>query len=413
MNKIRLLALLILVGVCLCACDREDPIIASDFSGVLQDPIDPSLTEGSFSDALLRATAADGNRTVSPFSAKLCLALLANGASGETRAQILDAIGVTDLDAYNRSVAEILKRYATYGDVMSLSVADSLWLNQSRFGGKGEFLKSYEEAMRTYYAAEAREVTDKNSIEEVNKWVKEKTNGKIDSILTEDLRKFSAALVNAVYFKAQWENTFDEQATAKGEFTNADGTKSTVEFMHQTDRFGYYEADGVKALKMDYSSYDKKTYKYVSDADFSMYVFLADTLPDVEKLLAEASFFYEEVRVTIPKFEFSYSIGLDPILQALGVTDAYDAALADFSQMIDPALCPNGLCLSTVLQKTYVKVDESGTEAAAVTAAAMTETAMVPSERIYDFTADRPFCFAVRDNTSGEILFLGSYEYGE
>lgn len=411
MKKIFVFALLALLCVSLAACENKTP--EASVSSELLLPTVPETLEGSFSDALLRSTAEHGNRTVSPFSAKLCLALLANGAKGETRAQILNAIGVTDLDAYNRLTEATLARYAAFDGVLTVSVADSLWLNQSRFDGKGEFLDSYVQAMRKSYDAEVREVTSENSVEEVNAWVKEKTREKITEILTDKQRNFSAALVNALYFNAAWASPFEPERTDKGEFLNADDTRSDIDFMHQTDRFGYYENGTTQILSMPYSRYNFVEEKYAADADFSMYVILSDTLPDAEKLLSEAAFTYEKVNVTLPKFEFSYGFKLDEILQALGMTDAYSENKADFSAMMDPEKCPNGLILDSVLQKTYILVNETGTEAAAVTAAIMTEGCASMPEKIYDFTADRPFTFAVRDNTTGELLFLGRFEYGE
>ena len=373
---------------------------------------------GSFTDALVRELDAEGNWSVSPYSIRLCLAMLANGAKGETQQELLTALRIDDLDAFNQGVKELLATYDGYARIMSLDTANSLWLNQSRFDGAGEFLPGFVQQMDEYFRATVEEVTDADSVERVNAWAEEKTNGKIPTILTEDNRQFVTALVNAVYFKAAWENEFNEARTDKAEFTNADGTAGTVDMMHQTDGFGYYATPGVEALKMDYrndavDNIEGDNYEFFRDADFSMYLIKADGTLDVQHLLDSAEFTYGDVNVSVPKFKVEYSAALDEALQALGVQTVYDPETADLTAMLDPSGLPGQQhFLDTVLHKTYIAVDEKGTEAAAVTAAMFGTGAAMPSrpELVRTFTADEPFWFVIRDNAKGEILFVGRYE---
>lgn len=376
---------------------------------------------GTFADALVRAAAPEGNWTLSPYSARLCLAMLANGAKGETQTELLDALRIDDLDAFNQSIKELLETYDSYTRIMSLDTANSIWINQSWFDGKGAFLPDFVEKMDENYRATVEEVTNKDSVERVNAWANEKTNGKIPTILTEDNREFVTALVNAVYFKAAWENEFPANCTAQEAFTNADGTTGTVDMMHQTNGFGYYATPGVEALKMDYRKYavdnaEGDNWEYFRDADFSMYLIKADKEVDVQHLLDQAEFVYGDVAVSIPKFEVEYGAALDDALQALGVKAAYDPEKADLTAMIDPSSLPGGQhFLDTVLQKTYIAVDEKGTEAAAVTAAMDGAGSAEPTrpELVRTFTADGPFWFVIRDNANKEILFVGRYETAE
>ena len=301
---------------------------------------------------------------------------------------------------------------------MSLETANSLWLNQSQLGGEGEFLPDYVRGMDEFFRAAVEEVTNADSVERVNAWVSEKTHGKIPTILTEDNREFVTALVNAVYFKAAWENEFNEERTDKADFTNADGTTGTVDMMHQTDGFGYYATPGIEALEMPYKNYavDNEVgdnWEYFRDADFSMYLIKADDTMDVQNFLDNAEFTYGDVNVSVPKFKVEYSAALDEALQALGVRTVYDPENADLSAMLDPSSLPGQQhFLDTVLHKTYIAVDEKGTEAAAVTAAMTGEGSAMPSrpELVRIFTADEPFWFVIRDNAKGEILFTGRYE---
>lgn len=373
---------------------------------------------GSFADALVRALDPEGNWAVSPYSIRLCLAMLANGAKGETQQELLNALRIDDLDAFNQSVKELLETYDSYARIMSLETANSLWLNQSQLGGEGEFLPDYVRGMDEFFRAAVEEVTNADSVERVNAWVSEKTHGKIPTILTEDNREFVTALVNAVYFKAAWENEFNEERTDKADFTNADGTTGTVDMMHQTDGFDYYATPGIEALKMDYrndavDNIEGDNFEFFRDADFSMYLIKADDTLDVQNFLDNAEFTYGDVNVSVPKFKVEYSAALDEALQALGVQTAYDPENADLTAMLDPSSLPGQQhFLDTVLHKTYIAVDEKGTEAAAVTAAMTGEGAAMPSrpEMVRTFTADSPFWFVIRDNANGEILFTGRYE---
>ena len=372
----------------------------------------------TFADALVRAASPEGNWVMSPYSVRLCLAMLANGTKGETQAELLDALQIDDLDAFNRDVKELLATYDGYARIMSLDTANSIWLNQSWFDGKGAFLPDFVEKMDENYRATVEEVTNTDSVERVNAWVSEKTNNKIPTILTEDNREFVTALVNAVYFKAAWENEFNEERTDKADFTNADGTTGTVDMMHQTDGFGYYATPGIEALEMPYKNYavDNEVgdnWEYFRDADFSMYLVKADNTLDVQNFLDNAEFTYGDVNVSVPKFKVEYSAALDEALQALGVRTVYDPENADLTAMLDPSSLPGQQhFLDTVLHKTYIAVDEKGTEAAAVTAAMTGEGVAMPSrpEMVRTFTADSPFWFVIRDNANGEILFTGRYE---
>ena len=189
--------------------------------------------------------------------------------------------------------------------------------------------------------------------------------------------------------------------------------------MHQTNGFGYYSTPGIETLEMPYrkdavDNIEGDNYAYFRDADFSMYLIKADDALDVQDFLDTAAFSYEdEVAVSVPKFKVEYTAALDDALRAMGVHTAYDPDAADLSAMLDPASLASGQhFLDTVLHKTYIAVDEKGTEAAAVTAAMSGAGAEMPSRPalIRTFTADGPFWFVIRDNAAGEILFAGRYE---
>ncbi len=370
----------------------------------------------SFTDRLIELMPRDKNWTISPYLLEMCLAMVANGTKGKTQEELLDTLQIRDLEKYNSEIRTLLETYDGFNSVMSLETANSIWINQDRFQGKGRFQQSFSDLLRLDYRAEAKEVQDINSVEEISAWADEKTHGKISRILEEDNRQFALALANAVYFKAAWQNKFYSEATKPQTFYNRNGTESEIPFMHQLDDFAYYEADGIQAVEMPYQNYsvsdaDGMKMQFFKDADFGMYFLMSEKELDLQEVLDHAVFRREKVRLTIPKFKMEYGDSLADELKALGVLTAFDPYQADLSGMIDPSDYPgmNRLYLDDVLQKAYLAIDEEGTEAAAVTVAMGKNGAALDPPPIYDFTADHPFYFVIRDNTSGRILFAGKY----
>lgn len=373
-----------------------------------------STENPGFADALTAAAAPEsGNYLFSPYSARLCLAMLAQGADGDTRKELLSALQIDDLSQFSQDVQTQLARYDGLSRVMTLDTANSVWLNQSRFAGTGAFAPAYVSLLSERYGATAEEVTNADSVERVNRWASEQTRGKIPAILDESNRNFATAVVNAVYFKAAWKEEFSPSRTSPAPFTNEDGSTTQVDFLHGTVEAGYYHTPGVEALKLDFANftYDDSGFERFPDADFSMYFILGWDNLQLEALFQQAEFETGPVAVTIPKFKLEYSSTLDSALQSLGVSTAYSAADADFSPMVVSQPADGNLYLDTVLQKTYLAIDEQGAEAAAVTAALDTATAAEPEQPplVRTFTADRPFYIAIRDNTSGTLLFVGRY----
>ena len=370
----------------------------------------------SFTDFLIEQMPKDKNWTVSPYSLEMCLAMVANGAKGRTQEEILAALQISDLEIYNTEVRELLGTYDSFNRVMKLETANSLWINQDRFLGKGAFLQSFRDILSLNYLAEAKEVRDINSVEEINAWANDKTHGKISRIIDENKRQFAVALANAVYFKAAWQNQFSSDLTKRQTFYNQDGTEAETLFMYQMNDFPYYEADGIQVVEMPYQNclVDEtgwRNMQFFNDADFGMYLLMSDKELDLQDFLDHTGFHREKVRLTVPRFKMEYGDSLVDELKALGVLTVFDPYQADLSGTIDDSDFPgmNSLYLDEVVQKAYLAIDEEGTEAAAVTVAIEKNTAVLDPPPIYDFTADRPFYFVIRDNNSGRILFAGKY----
>ncbi|MCC8097751.1 MAG: serpin family protein, partial [Eubacterium sp.] len=360
------------------------------------------------------------NYVISPLSLKYAMAMAANGADEETKSEIMNALGITDLEDFNSEVKAYIESMAAEDEETdeavsdsgsdipelfiddgvpektSLSIANSIWLNSDKIAG-GDFSEAFKTVVKDSYSGEALSVTDKNAVETINSWCSEKTKDKIDSIINNS--DFLAALVNAVYFKGTWAYEFDEDLTEKDIFTNSDGSESETEFMRQTDEFKYYEDENIQIIALPYA-----------DSSINMYIALTeDDTTDALQYAGKTS--YEKVRVKIPKFKTETSLsGLD-LFKALGVKKAFDGS-ADayhftpmFNETVNNA---SSVYISEILHKTYISVDEEGTEAAAVTSLMMSlGSAPGMEEKIYEFTADRPFTYFIKDESNGEILFMG------
>ncbi len=363
----------------------------------------------SFADKLNAQMPTDKNYMFSPLSIKMALAMAANGAEGETREELLDILKVNNIQKYNEFSKELIERY-TQSDKLTLNIANAVWVNTDN--SPYDFKEGYKETVSEFYNAEAGKVNNKNAAKTINGWVNEKTKGKIPSIIEDS--DFWAALVNAIYFKGSWEKDFDKKRTKPDIFTSADGTKTEIDFMNQTDSFSYHKSDDAEIVKLRYKTSfftedkdGKLNIETVDGMNVSMYLIKTDST-DIENII-KTSYDYERIALSVPKFKVEYSKEITKLLE---LEFATDKSKADFSGMMN--LSPNdSLWIDKVLHRTYISVDEEGTEAAAVTAVMMNgATSAKPKEPI-EVKFDEPFYFVIRDDTNGEILFMGRYAYAE
>jgi serpin B len=357
-----------------------------------------------------------GNLIVSPYSISQALAMTYAGANGETAAQMADTLHIPleqgavpgafqtlngDLTTRGTAGADSDRGYPP----RSLQIANGLWGEQSF-----PFSTSFSNQLAESYGAGLQSADFQNDPEgvrdEINQWVADHTGDKIQDIVPEGAITPDSRLVlaNAVYFYGGWLLTFDESNTADGDFTLDDGSMATVPFMHQQDHFGYAQGDGFQVIELPYAG-----------SQFAFTVILPDAgqLDTVEQSLTPDSLATalgqigsRELILAMPKFEFDYSASLADALKTLGMTDAFDANVADFSGMLD-ASAPSPLVIGDVLHKAFIAVDENGTEAAAATAVLMAAGAAPPTEPPLEVDIDRPFIFLIRDTETGTILFMG------
>ena len=366
-----------------------------------------------FADKVNTQMPTDKNYMFSPISIKMALALAANGASGETQAEILNALGISSIDDFNQLSKDLIKRYSQT-DILSLDIANSIWINKDKT--PQQFGNGFKNIAEEFYNADANTVADALAVSEINSWVNDKTNGKIPTII-DNTNDFWAMLINAVYFKGAWQDEFNANATKPDQFNNADGTKITVDFMNMQKWFPYAKTNSVHMIELPYRNRVENfsedgeyigTDKY-DDLDVSMYLIMSENDVNVEQELSAAinddTFKSTYIKMSMPKFKVEYSTDLNKIFMNMGITTAFNEKNADFTKMFNSG----NMWFTKTIHKTFIDVDEKGTEAAAVTSIGMGGSSLPPEPIELKF--NKPFYFAIRDNTSGETLFMGRYAF--
>jgi serpin B len=330
--------------------------------------------------------------------------MVANGAAGQTRAEMQKALKTDGLPAgsLNAAFRDLNRQFAGRAAV-TLDLANALWFQQDR----GLSLQpAFVDDNRKFFQAEVSGVDFgiSETAETINAWADKQTHGKITQIVRFPFPdRTRLILANAIYFKGKWVTPFKPRATRPREFYLPGGQTKQTPMMAQDGRFAYQENDGFQAVKLPYQG------------GLQMELYLPRTNASPVKLLADLSsrdkglegrsqaFVQREGTVVLPKFKTESTLRLNQPLQALGIRDAFTDD-ADFSGITTD----EKLLISTVLQKTFVKVDEQGTEAAAVTTITMVGSALMrPPDNRFTMVLDHPFLFMISDADTGSILFLG------
>jgi len=352
-------------------------------------------------------SAQPGNLFYSPYSISLALAMTWAGAKNQTEADMAATLGFSLPQAqihpaFNALDHALMSRgknaKASDGKGFRLNIANALW-GQTGYPFEQPFLDTLGEN----YGAGMRVVDFHNdpdgSATLINQWVDKLTEGKIPELVTpEDITPSTElVLTNAIYFNAAWEEPFEAKDTADGSFVKADGSTVTVPMMHGYRDTGYVKGDGYQALSLPYDGHELSMVLVMPDAgtlsDFEASLD-AGKIDDITGSLGEYS-----VDVTMPKFKFDGSFSLSKALSQLGMEVAFTPA-ADFSGISTKS----ALLIQEVIHKSFVSVNEAGTEAAAATAVLLGDTA-APEPAV--MTLDHPFLFFIQDNATKSVLFVG------
>lgn len=347
------------------------------------------------------ALAGEGNRVYSPVSLWFALAMLAETTGGQTRQQVLDALGASDMEQL-RAWADILWHdlYLDDGTATAL-LSTSIWLNES----VGFHRDTLNDLAEHYYTGSFQVPMGTDAADNaLSAWVAEQTKGLIGAdgkVLATDPDTL-AVLASTLYFQAGWSDEFDPSQTSEDLFTNADGSETKVDFMHRTQDTAFLRQNGYQAAFLGTSG-GVVTFVLPDEG-----VTPADLLADPNFLTEVTDFendIFGEVQWSVPKFDVSSDLDLKPTLTGLGITDVFDPEVSDFSPLTD--LEP--VWLDQAKQIARVKVDEQGVEAAAVTLMRAAGASAPPEDpKICIMDLDRPFLFLIQ--AGGVTLFVGVVE---
>jgi serpin B len=304
------------------------------------------------------------NLFISPTSIAMALAMTWNGADGETRdamALTLGFEGVAEPDV-NKANRFLLESLRSADEDVQLEVANSNW------GREGiPFSDEFKKTNSLSYRAKM-------------------------------------FLINAVYFKGRWTAEFDKKLTQDRDFHRADGSVKSHPMMRREDKYRYLETDDLQAIRLPYGEDRFALYVFLPGSEQGLAEFVDQLTPETldDRLMRMHR---RKGEIVLPKFKHEYEQNLNTVLGALGMDIAFDPGRADFYRMLDSPI-DMAFYISEVLHKTFVEVNEEGTEAAAVTSVRMTLTALPPDED-FQMTVDRPFFYMIRDDESGAVLFMG------
>ena len=398
-------AMLVLNGT----CANTDPASAAEQSGDVTVEIDNRVIEANnaFAFDLFEKTCAAGenkNIFVSPLSISIALSMTWNGAAEETAdamASVLGFSGVSTADL-NQAMKDIGTTVAQADSGIQLTIANSLWGRQGF-----QFSDDFFDVNRRYYDAEVSvlDFAKPEALETINGWVDKSTEGLIDKIIDEISPDAVLYLINAIYFKGTWLTEFDPKQTSAFDFHLAGGGTEPVQMMEQSGSYRYAEDSDVQAVRLPYNG-DR----------FAMYVFLPGAESSVESFLENLDettwagwmprFSKTKGDVYFPRFKIEYECTLNKAFASLGMGIAFDSRKANFSKIAPLSETDRNLFISEVKHKAVVDVNEEGTEAAAVTSVEIKATSVSPDKH-FTFVAEWPFFFAIRDDLTGSIVFMG------
>jgi serpin B len=389
-----LLALFFCLGILGCDASADEPSPANK-----QAVVQGNNTFGF--DLYHQVQSQDGNLFFSPYSISTALSMTYAGARGQTAQEMAHVLHLSpDQSQLHPAIASVVGGLAGQADGVRLDVANALW------GQKGQpFVPDFLQLTKKYYGAGIHQVNfsqPEAASQEINAWVEKQTQEKIKNLISPDaLNGATLVLTNAIYFKGSWDKAFPKARTFKEDFFTGAEQKVPVDMMHLTENLKFLEDDRFQVIALPYKG----------DA-VSLIAFLPrqkDGLKAMEEQLnagvvsdALAKMKSTKVVVTLPKFKMTSTFQLADVLSKMGMPLLFQPGKADLSGIVQT----NDMFISKVIHKAYVDVNEEGTEAAAATAVIGVRMAARPTPTP-TFRADHPFVFAIRDNKTGSILFMG------
>lgn len=390
----------------LASCSSSDELINNEKPLVICPTVDGMSivkAQNNFSCNFFKQTSAaseEPNMVISPLSLTMALSMTANGAANETLSEIIATLGYgSSLDEVNALNRLLLNSFPQADKKVTVSFANSIWIDNDF-----PVLDSFKKINRDAYDAEIRNVdidTDE-TMNLINRWADKNTNGLIKKFLDKPYdESCKLALLNALYFKGEWDVKFDKEETTPQVFHNADGTEPRVRMMHKLIRIKALQDDGLTAATLPYGNGSFSINLVLPDEDMTIDECIS--MLDGERLLEWHEHFTsavpQKVSLALPRFDIQTGNELNDILKNMGIKSAFSKK-ADFS-----GISESPLYIGSITQKARIIVDEEGTEAAAVTGSNMESSAiMYPTDKL---SFDRPFVFYITENSTSSILFIG------
>lgn len=425
MKRLRALLTLPLLSAQLLACQPHNPndpsqpapnaglsILSAPSSAELEALRSSELPEANTRFALrffqeLLQESPQENIFVSPLSLSIALSMLYQGASGETQREIAQALAYTGLSEaeINTGNLTLRKRLQHSGKGVEILIANALW------GKAGlTFNRDFLSRNQAFYDArlEALDFGSAAAVARINQWANDNTKGLIPKVVEEIDPMTLLILMNAIYFKGDWSEPFEESQTESRPFTRADGSLLEHPMMSRYDKFRYVSNNeaGFEAVSLPYGEAEET----------EMLLFLphaGQSLSELgEKLTASnwqdwtQGLRSRDGRVVLPKFKLKTERQLTQTLQRLGMTKAFSEAEAEFENLLDSSLLK--AFVSEVKQDAYIDVNEKGTEAAAVTSITVGATSIQLPQEPFEMVLDRPFIYAIYDRNTQSLLFMGA-----
>lgn len=338
-----------------------------------------------------------GNFNISPLSISQALAMTYNGARGETKAAMEEALkkaGFTT-DEINQSYQSLVKALLGADSKVTLEIAQSIWYRKGF-----NVLQDFKTVNQTYYDAEVKELdfSRSDALKTINGWIEDKTHDKIKDMIKEIDPDHVMFLINAVYYYAEWQTKFDKKNTSKQDFTKEDGSIVKVDMMSKTDSVNYLSNKLFTAVQLPYGRGNFNMVVMVPNETYECNDLVDQLTSENWNKWMQSFHMTNSLNIELPKFKAEYEVKLNDVLSAMGMEIAF-TKLADFTGINSKG----EIYIDYVQHNTFIEVDENGTEAAAATVVSMKDYAAMP---IF-FKANKPFLFAITEKETGVILFIG------
>lgn len=393
--------------------NQQDDLVASREDGLMDDNYlilsdaqrDIIENNNAFALNLFSQMKGFDSKVVSPMSVSYLMGMLANGADGQTRQEIMKAIGCekVSLRDLNEFYQMLITRANYFGKATTINIADYIALNCHY-----QLKDGFASTMQNYYKAgvESLDFSKASTLKRINRWCSDHTDGMIPKIIEQVDADAVSYIMNAIYFNGTWTDKFDTRQTKLENFQSYTRDIKKTQMMHRNGKYQYMDNADFAAVNLPYGN-----------GSYSMTVILPNRGKSIDEVMAgldakkvsELRRSMDEcvVDLKLPRFTISQETSLNDIISKLGAPTMFTSG-ADFSNFAS-----GNLSISKMLQKAKIEVSEEGTKASAVTMAMVAMTALRPEPRKVEFHANRPFIYMITEHSTGAILFMGQYTGSE